>query len=386
MIWRSILHGPLYQHIEEFALWVCGEGLYMRTTDPVARYDLRGEVRWPHAEPSGHFRSDMTNWSVAIFTSREDIATLSATVNAMLIASACAEQVTVDVVVNGNRELADQAVVLANQRHAASGNVRMRIWYVALGDKSHAWNEYVHRIWPESELAFFVDGYAQVFPDAFSLISAAMKAAPHAMAGTGVPSMGFSARAMASRMRREGGIYGNLYAVRGDVMQILRSRGFHLLLGMYRTDSLLNASICFGLDPERFHWDSSRIVVERRASWSFRPLRFWRPADIRSYLKRILRQAQGEIITEAIKQHLAVKRKPPETLPITVAELVQTWLAALPRRAHTLLRLHPLYRIAIRCLQEPRDWSLAAKAPVLMAASALPAEQSVRHVGPGATG
>lgn len=311
---------------------------------------------------------------------------LSATINAALIASACAEQVTVDVVVNGNRELAEQAVALANERHVTGAKVRLRIWYVALGDKSHAWNEYVHRIWPGSELAFFVDGYAQVFPDALSLIAAAMKAVPRAMAGTGVPSMGFSARAMASRMRREGGIYGNLYAVRGDVMQILRSRGFHLLLGMYRTDSLLNASICFGLDPAKFDWDCSRIVVEWRASWAFRPLRFWRPADIRSYLKRVLRQAQGVIITEAIKQHLAVERKPPENLPNTAAELVQAWLAALPRRAHTLLRLHPLYRIAIRRLQEPRDWSLAAKAPVLVAASAQPAEQSVWHAGPDAAG
>lgn len=325
----------------------------------------------------------MTNWSVAIFTSRENVAILSATINAALVACTCAEQVTVDVVVNGNRELAEQAVLLANECPATGAKLRLRIWYVALGDKSHAWNEYVHHIWPESDLAFFVDGYTQVFPDALSLIAAAMKSAPQAMAGTGVPTMGLSARSAASRMRREPGIYGNLYAVRGDVMKILRSKGFHLLLGMYRTDSLLNASICFGLNPARFQWDSSRVVVEWRASWSFRPLRFWRLADIRSYIKRIMRQAQGVIITEAVKQHLAVERRPPEMLPKTVTELVQQWLASRSRGADFLLRFHPLYRIALRRLLEPRDWSLADTIPVRVAPSPVSPEEFVCQTGHG---
>ncbi len=318
------------------------------------------------------------NWSVAIFAAREDVETLSATISAVRVAVAGTEKVTVDVVVNGNIGLAEKATALLNPDLTAESGLHVRIWHIPLGDKAHAWNEYLYRIWPGSDLAFFVDGYARVFPDALRLISAAMNAVPRAMAGTGVPSMGFSARAMRRRMRSESCIYGNLYAVRGQVMQILKARGFHLLLGMYRTDALLNASICFGLDPAKFDWDCSRIVVEWRASWALRPLRFWRPVDIRAYFKRMLRQAEGLLITEAIKQHLAVERKPPESLPGTAAELVNTWLAAFPGRAHRLMLMHPLCWIAVDRIRKPRNWSLSAQTPILLKSTVLPAEKESR--------
>ena len=122
-------------------------------------------------------------WSVAIFSSREDPSTFIGTVDASVVAAARADQAFIDVVVNGNRALAEEAgcVLMPFARHSR-GRVRCPVWHVELGDKAHAWNEYVHRIWPDAEIAYFVDGYAQVFPDAFELINNGLQSTPKALA------------------------------------------------------------------------------------------------------------------------------------------------------------------------------------------------------------
>ena len=171
---------------------------------------------------------------------------------------------------------------------------------------------------------------------------------------------------MSERTKRQGGAHGNLYALRGDVMHALRARGFRLPLGIYRTDPLLMAAICFGLDPGRFHWDRERIFVAWNAGWSFKPLRWWHLDDLRAHMKRMGRQAQGWLETQAIKQHLAIDRRLPETFPRTAAELVGQWIRTFPKAARHAYLTNPLSFLARRRLLAPRDWSLATRPPKLI--------------------
>jgi hypothetical protein len=34
----------------------------------------------------------------------------------------------------------------------------VRLWSIEVSDKAHVSNQYVHHIWPGSEIAYFVDG------------------------------------------------------------------------------------------------------------------------------------------------------------------------------------------------------------------------------------
>jgi hypothetical protein len=301
-------------------------------------------------------------WSVAIFSSRESFEILSKSIEAALAASR--GETVVDVVINGSRGLADQAGKFVETLQTRRVTARVRVWYVSVADKSHAWNQYLYDIWPGADIAFFVDGYVQVMKDAFAQISDGLAGASNALAGSGVPTMGRSAR----RLQTKPGIHGNLYAIKGDVLRKVRKNGFRLPLGLYRTDSLVGAIICFGLDPTKNQWDSNRLLIQPRATWRFDPLRWWSITDLRSHWKRVVRQAQGTLENSAVRQHLEVWRKAPEHLPRTATELVFDWMTTSPRAAIRILGGRPFCLLAaLRLRSARRDWSQTTIPPLIIA-------------------
>jgi hypothetical protein len=255
--------------------------------------------------------------------------------------------------------------VLAQRVTGLAGSA-IRVWQIALGDKAHAWNEYLRCIWPGSRVAFFIDGYAQVKPDALTSLASGLDATSEAWAATGVPTCGRSAGKLRHAMLTEGGIHGSLHAVRGDVLARMRDQGFRLPLGLYRTDGLVGAAICFSMNPAEQRWNSQRVLISPTAGWSYQPLRWWKPADLRTHVKRLLRQSQGLLENSAIKEHLAARRQAPESLPETTAELVEDWVRRNPALVRKCFLRHPLSYAALRRLRDPRDWSQAAIAPRLV--------------------
>lgn len=321
----------------------------------------------------------MTAWTVAILSSREAPAVLAATAEAAVRAVG-GQDAVIDIVVNGNAELAaSMAALLPALPLAAAPLACVRLWELPLGDKAHAWNSYLHAIWPDSDLAFFLDGYVAPRPDAFALIAEGLRGAPGAIAATGVPSVGRTARQMRDRLLREGGLHGNLHALRGETMRRFRDAGFRLPLGLYRTDALLNSSMSFNLDPARHEWDRHRVLVHPEASWTLRPLSWYRPRDLLAHLRRMLRQGQGELEKRAFGDHLANRRLRPEGLPGTAVEMVAGWLRDSPDAARQFLARSPLLRLAARrLLARPRDWAAAREPPRLVAAlGALPGSRTV---------
>jgi hypothetical protein len=323
-------------------------------------------------------KKEASSWSVAIIAARESAATLSRAINAALAACHTHEAV-VDVLINGNPDLAQETAALAAQGTFPCGSVTLRIWSTPVGDKAHAWNQYVHDIWPGSDVAFFVDGYAEVRPDAFTLLDRGLAAAPDALGATGVPSSGRSAARHREHMLREGGFHGNMHALSGTALDTLRKKGIRLPLGLYRTDSLIGAALLYRLTPETTGWDTRRVVVAGDATWDVAGLGTLTLQNILSQAKRKLRQAQGDLENRAVAEHLSVRRLPLGQLPGTTHDLVNGWLSA--RRGQALgaclrnpLRLHAVYK-----LRRGRDWSQAQHPPVLLhstgSGSAMPAHK-----------
>lgn len=303
-------------------------------------------------------------WSVAIFTARESLATLIATIEAAR--RACVgKNAAIDVLVNGNPTLATQAGQYVKQ---LSGGATLRVWHIAVPDKALAWNEYIHRIWPEATLAFFIDGYAQVRPDALRLLEQGLAEHPAALATSAVPSSGPSAKAMRATMLSQGGVHGNLYGLRGSIVSALRARDFKLPLGIYRNDGLLMAVIAFDLEPATHQWDMRRIFVHPEATWDIESAQaWWQPKTWSGHFKRRLRQAQGALENCAIRQHLARERKAPENLPRTTTELIDNWTSAFPGEAKRLLWRMPLCYFAARKLRHAHPSPVADMHAALLA-------------------
>src|SRR6185312_11556792 len=140
-------------------------------------------------------------WSIAIFSSRETSDVLCGALQA--VEAAVSQRVaTLDVMVNGNSALAEAVSQRLLQGAHAAPRLRTRVWFLDASDKSHAWNRYVHDIWPGGDPTFFIDGYARIRPDALELIAEGLSGAPGALAGSGVPTVGRSAKAIREQMLR----------------------------------------------------------------------------------------------------------------------------------------------------------------------------------------
>jgi len=306
------------------------------------------------------------SWAVAVFAARETPHELMCTITSVV--EAAGTSTAIDVMVNGNATLATATADLLKKNNPASGSTVIRVWSIVLGDKAHAWNQYVHTVWPRAKLSFFVDGYVRLKPDAFNLLSESLAALPKSLGGTGVPTTGRTAAKLRESMLTEGGMHGNLFALKESVMDQLRQSCFNLPLGIYRTDSTLGAALAFGLDPSQHQWDiKNRIFVHPEVSWTTAERKWWRYAEVKSQLKRILRQSQGILENRAIENFLAHRRLSPADLPQTAAELVLEWVNRCPDKARRILWTSPLSRIALKKFRNPRDWSAAKEFPELIA-------------------
>ena len=302
-------------------------------------------------------------WSVAVFTSREDGGQLQRTL-AAVIAAVAAAPCTIDVLVDGNAATA-AAMADWTPRPALAAGSTMRLWLVPWGDKACTWNRYLHEIAPDASIAFFVDGYVRPAPDSLAALARALDADPEAWAAGGVPSVGRSAAALRQRLIADGGLHGNLYALRGSFVALLRQRDFRLPLGLYRNDSLIGAVASFGADPARCAWDRRRIAVVTDASWD-NDLPSFGPALLRSWFKRRMRQAQGDLENAAVRRHLETRRLPPEHLPRTTTALLHGDPEPAPLIARRgMLDRWLMRRAAGRLAVEP-DWSRATLAPRLL--------------------
>ena len=310
-------------------------------------------------------------WAVAIFSSRETLETLSSSVAAALKGTGATETF-IDIMVNGNPKLAHSIGHYVETLPALPGaHAIVRAWCISLADAGHAWNQYVHSVWPGSDIAYFLTGYTKVMPDALTLISEGLCGTPAAWAAAGVPTVGRSSRTTRESMLRAGGLHGGFYAVRGTTLTKMRAIDFRLPLGIYRADAVIGAAIYFGLDPARNRWDLERILVEPRATWTFRALRWWHPDDIRIQLRRLMRQAQGALENQAIRTRFAIERRSAEGLPRTSAELVLSWAKANPTMARRVLLRHPLSFFALRRLRRLRDFSRALAPPKLISMTSI---------------
>ncbi len=310
--------------------------------------------------------SDPAPWSIAIFAARESLAELMLTLNSTL--SAISRSATVDLVINGNPSLAQDCAAQLRQGTGLAENslARVRVWFIEMGDKAHAWNQYLEVIWPGTEIAFFMDGYVRPDGDAFERLEAGLQTSPLALGATGIPRMGRTAGKLREAMLRQGGIHGNLYCLRRDTVRRIVDSGFRLPRGIYRTDSALGAALKFNLDPAANEWNPARIRVQPDASWATPVRHWWSLSDLKSQFKRTLRQMQGDLENRAVRQHFAVERRAVDTLAPTAAELVCNWVARHPDEAKKMARRSFFYRSTLNKLRQPKDWQAAQIPPRLL--------------------
>jgi hypothetical protein len=313
-------------------------------------------------EPGGVVQmSDGMNAVAAVVASRETTQVLEQTLRAL--AAARPSVVRVDVMVNGNTELARQIAARLADFDTGHQTPVWAIWHHPLRDKANALNHYLHEIWAGGS-AYFVDGYVRVKPDALGFLQATLVDQPEALAAAAVPSAGRSAAALALAMQRDGGLHGNLFVLRATTMTRLKADGFNLPVGMYRVDATLGSVLSFNFDPSGFPWDPKRyIAIDARATWDIDVTPWWRASTVRAHLLRRVRQSQGQVENWAVRHWLALEKRKPSELQTNVHELITAWRARDPEGYRQRLMRHPMRVYALNRLyaQTAAAWTQASR-------------------------
>ena len=283
--------------------------------------------------------------NLVVFASRESFIAITNTLSCAI--KAVPEGSRIDVLINGNKDLADQTYHWAT-RSIPHKTRHLQIWNIPVGDKGNAWNQHIHAIWQRDMDAIYIDGYVRVTKAAISAISKTLAINAPSLGTSGLPTIGPSAGKLRYKMQTEGGFHGNLCSIKSVALEQMRNRNIRIPLGIYRVDGLMGAFLSFGLNNTLHTWDPFRFVpLTTDASWVCDEKKWYHFRNIIAWKNRRDRQARGDIENAAIKYHLTELKCLPEALPENISKLVSTWSNSRPSEALTLINRSSRHRAAM---------------------------------------
>ena len=236
-------------------------------------------------------------------------------------------EAAVHVVVNGS---SDATAALA--RAAAEGRPNWSVTEYSEGGKARSWNCFLFDALPAfSPVHVFLDGDAEVAPGSIEALAAALEANPDANAASAVPLNGRNAASYRQALIAGHGLFGDLYALRGDFLARMKARGLRLPVDLIGDDSLVGALAKTDLEDES-HWDDRRVVPVPEAGFYCEPGALT-PGGLRLQHRRLvnysLRHFQNRIVSQLMRE------RGPDALPERLAGLYAEWLPRFaPRPRH----------------------------------------------------
>ncbi|MBB5987206.1 glycosyltransferase family A protein [Sphingobium lignivorans] len=216
------------------------------------------------------------------------------------------------------------------------------------GGKARSWNRFVHELLPADmpEAVIFMDGDAEIAPGSFDALIAVLRDRPHANAVAGLPFNGRRHRVYQALLREEGGLFGDLYALRGDFLRRLRARGLRLPVDLVGDDGLVAAWAATDLGPDA-DWDRARLAHADAAGFLCEPVRLLSPRGWRLQYRRMVSYAVRHFQNRMVSRIMGTQG--PTGLPERLSSLYAGELPAMrprPGLANALFDRLALRRMA----------------------------------------
>jgi glycosyltransferase involved in cell wall biosynthesis len=237
--------------------------------------------------------------------------------------------VAIHVVVNGST---DHTEKIARRIAAETTNVAVHSYLE--GGKSRSWNAFLFdRLDAFHEVHVFVDGDAEVVPGSIEALAALLRSDAKANAASALPMNGRKVERYQQAMRREHGLFGDLYALRGNFLERMKAQAIRLPDDLVGDDGLICALAKADLNDES-HWDSARVLVCETAGFLCEPFSFWQPTTWRMQYRRMInysvRHFQNLMITAIMRD------AGPNGLPRKLSAIYATMLPDMRPRASLL--------------------------------------------------
>jgi hypothetical protein len=291
--------------------------------------------------------------NAVVFTYRESSSEVLQTINAILENSGRAVA-TLDILVNGNFELAIQLRQMVSKNELDTQSQTVRVWSSSVRGKDFSWNTYVHTIWDGRSDVFFFDGYSHPLRNAIFEAQRLTRFHPDACAVSGVPSGSRTAESLQREILGEGGLCGGMFMLTADTLHRIRYSDFHLPVGLYGFDTVLGAILGFGLHPQQRCWDVKRYVLSSETvgfEIHVNPLQKGR--NITQVAKRQIKSGLRRLVSGSTRHYFERMRLPIDLVPKTLGAYISEWAKMQPREFLGIaLRnpwcIFPLFRAVLR--------------------------------------
>ena len=280
---------------------------HLSCKDELVKVDLGGEPQ----------ENNMGNpWPVAVFAHNEE-----RKITACLASLAESHQhhpVQCFVLANGCTDGTEECV-----RAFIANNPWVHLISIQLGDKSNAWNIYVHEVAPPSDVHFFIDGDLGACSGALTHLYRALTSNAEANAAAAVPATGRTRKRVTEQIIQDHDLLGNLYALRGTFLDRVRAHEIRIPVGLIGEDCMVGALAKWNLDLKA-GWREERIVPCPEAGFWFEPLSMLRPRDLSIYWKKQvrygIRACQMQMIISIVKVQ-GLHRMPTHVRDLYAAEI-----------------------------------------------------------------
>lgn len=210
------------------------------------------------------------------------------------------EDVAFHVVVNGST---DGTARIAQGFADRYGTLKLHVF--EQGGKARSWNRILFDVLSDFHAVhIFVDGDAEVAPGSVAALAATLANDVHANAAAGLPMNGRKVAAYKQQLRQEHGLFGDLYALRGEFLARMKAAPIRLPDDVIGDDGLVCALAKTNLSDESC-WDDRRVAVCEAAGFFCAPVRMWSLSSWRMQYRRMInysvRHFQNGLITQIMR-------------------------------------------------------------------------------------
>lgn len=200
------------------------------------------------------------------------------------------------------------------------------------GGKSRSWNRFLFDTLDAfADMHVFVDGDAEVVPGSIAALVSTLTGDDRANLASALPRNGWNGPAYRAQMRREHGVFGDLYAIKGTFLARMKARSIRLPDDLIGDDGLIAAMAKTDLENESC-WDDARVAVCEGAGFLCEPVQLSRWRTVKMQHRRMINYSvrffQNLIISEIMRA------EGPAALPRSFASIYPSYAHLLrPRRS-----------------------------------------------------
>jgi glycosyltransferase involved in cell wall biosynthesis len=240
--------------------------------------------------------------------------------------------VTIHVVVNGSTD-ATAAIV----KEIATNVPNLNLHIYEEGGKSRSWNRFILHELPEFHpVHIFVDGDAELVPGSIFALADTLMQNPDVNAATGLPMNGRKVEQYQQQMRKDHGMFGDLYALSGDFLRRMKASGIRLPDDLVGDDGLIGAFAKTNLCDDSY-WQNERVRICEGAGFFCAPVSLFSPASWHMQYRRMInygvRHFQNRMISGIMRD------VGPKGLPRRLSEIYRRELPGLRPRSSPHLYL-----------------------------------------------